>query len=388
MNSFRTHPDIPDNLSPMNFLYLHINCIQFTYFFLYSINVFQITLMYLMKRGVASMRHGLMSILLCLMFIGCHKTPSVQIEGETFIDPGSGKAFLLYPATYTKAPDLPSPLITKEGREILTAITKDKSYALIDVTFENGMPCDIRQGLLGKGRQFEADGQDFPTLKETGLHSVEELNRVRSITGKSISQITEDGRPEQFSGIGFMAADEDIVSVLRGDNELVRSLGLTHPQLARPLFHVWNLLLTEMQLGNWVRFWDGFPYFLYNGRKVYIQAFGTKGYQHSLFNDEIIGSTDITLSRSMDSQELSFLNTRYAGLDASEMDVLIEKLSRMHTGEMEPYYIMRYGFYEGHTIYRVDPIAIAFIFGLLSLEEIDLELNGEIFTTLTSHYTQ
>ncbi|NQT23716.1 hypothetical protein HQ585_00010 [candidate division KSB1 bacterium] len=127
---------------------------------------------------------------------------------------------------------------------------------------------------------------------------------------------------------------------------------------------------------------------MYHGRKVYIQAFGTKGYQHSLFDDEIIGSTDITVSRSIDNQEISYLNAKYASLDASEMDVLIEKLSRMHTGEMEPYYIMRYGFYEGHTIYRVDPIAIAFIFGLMSLEEIDQKLNGDIFNTLTAHYTQ
>ena len=40
------------------------------------------------------------------------------------------------------------------------------------------------------------------------------------------------------------------------------------------------------------------------------------------------------------------------------------RLTRLRTGEMEPYYIMRYGFYEGHTEYRVDPIALAVTFGL------------------------
>ena len=34
-------------------------------------------------------------------------------------------------------------------------------------------------------------------------------------------------------------------------------------------------------------------------------------------------------------------------------------------------YIMCYGFYEGHTEYRTDPIAIVFIFGLRSIEEIE-----------------
>jgi len=37
---------------------------------------------------------------------------------------------------------------------------------------------------------------------------------------------------------------------------------------------------------------------------------------------------------------------------------------------MEPHYIQWHGFYEGHTTWRTDPIVIAFIFGLRSLEEI------------------
>jgi hypothetical protein len=54
---------------------------------------------------------------------------------------------------------------------------------------------------------------------------------------------------------------------------------------------------------------------------------------------------------------------------------------------MEPYYVMRYGFYEGHTSYRVDPIAIAFIFGLRSLEEVEAAFPGAIYETLTTHFT-
>jgi hypothetical protein len=53
-----------------------------------------------------------------------------------------------------------------------------------------------------------------------------------------------------------------------------------------------------------------------------------------------------------------------------------------------PYYIMRYGFYEGHTEYRCDPIAIAYIFGLKSIEEIAATFQGDLYKTLTHHFTK
>jgi len=54
---------------------------------------------------------------------------------------------------------------------------------------------------------------------------------------------------------------------------------------------------------------------------------------------------------------------------------------------MAPYYIMRYGFYEGHTDYRADPIAIAFIFGMKSIEEIEKAFEGNLYIALTEHFT-
>jgi len=54
---------------------------------------------------------------------------------------------------------------------------------------------------------------------------------------------------------------------------------------------------------------------------------------------------------------------------------------------MSPYYIMRYGFYEGHTDYRSDPITIAFIFGLRDLEEIENVFHGNLDQVLTNHFT-
>ena len=50
---------------------------------------------------------------------------------------------------------------------------------------------------------------------------------------------------------------------------------------------------------------------------------------------------------------------------------LTRRLLDIHTGEMVPFFIQRYGFYEGHTVCRADPLAIASVFGLRSIEEID-----------------
>ena len=55
---------------------------------------------------------------------------------------------------------------------------------------------------------------------------------------------------------------------------------------------------------------------------------------------------------------------------------------------MAPYYIMRYGFYEGHTAWRADPIAIAFVFGLRRLEDIEAVFPGDLYNVLTGHFTK
>ena len=49
---------------------------------------------------------------------------------------------------------------------------------------------------------------------------------------------------------------------------------------------------------------------------------------------------------------------------------------------------MRYGFYEGHTDCRADPIAISFIFGLKSIEKIESAFQGRLYEALTEHFTK
>jgi hypothetical protein len=82
------------------------------------------------------------------------------------------------------------------------------------------------------------------------------------------------------------------------------------------------------------------------------------------------------------------VDTKYAHLDEKDRQALRTKLSRMHAGEMQPFYIFRYGFYEGHTDWRTDPIAIAFIFGLKTIDEIDRALPGQLDKVLLRSFTK
>ncbi len=293
------------------------------------------------------------------------------------------RTYPLYPERLDHKPQVPSPLITEDGREIVTCVALDSRYFLMPVTVENGEPLDYRNNQWsGKGRQLEVDSLDFPTLGRTGLHSEVELEQTKTITGVPASEITRIGRPEGHSSAGFMSQVEDIVSVLQGDNRLVGQLGLTHPQCAKPLFHVFNVILAvgkDSERGD-------VGGILYGGRKVDLKFSGHKGWQKPIFNDEILGYWEIEMRRELDLEERTFLSSRYPDLNADKMAELTGKLSFIHTGEMVPYYIMRYGFYEGHTSYRADPLAIACIFGLKSIQEIESAFEGRLYQILTDHF--
>jgi hypothetical protein len=296
----------------------------------------------------------------------------------------------VYPKTYSALPEIPSPHTTPDRAQVVTALQKDGKFVIVPVTLENA-PLTIQYGSrkIGKGKQLVVDGNDFPTLAKTGLHSERELDQTTTITGKPIEEITRIGRPEMSSRIGFMAEDEDIISVLRGDNRLVQRLGLTHSKMAKPLFHVWNLILKEYELGRIGRSWDNIQYVLYKGKHIrFGETHPTKGFQESMFNDEITGTFQITFYRELDKEEEALLKEKYSDLSKQQMAELIKRLSHMMIGEMEPYYIMRYGFYEGHTDYRADPIAVVFIFGLRSLEEIEAAFPGKLYEMLTMHFTE
>ena len=326
------------------------------------------------------------SALLIAFFLSVSNTfPTCSQEAQTIRHPETKEVLKLFPYTYDNAPPLPSPYTSEDGTKIVVALTRDNKYILIPVTVENGEPLDYKKRLWwGKGRQLEVDASDFPTLARTGLHSEQELNQTKTITGRSVAEITDIGRPEEYSEAGFMSHDEDIISVLRGDNRLVTRLKSTHPQMAEPLFHIFNLILTvrkDSERGN-------INGVLYNQKKISLKFWGHKGWQESIFDDEILGYWEIEMWRELDEEEKSYLQKKYSHLTPEEMARFIKKLSYIHTAEMAPYYIMRYGFYEGHTSYRADPIAISSIFGLRNLQDIDDAFKGELYEILMNHFSK
>jgi len=301
-----------------------------------------------------------------------------------------GQSWAIYPQTLERQPGLPSPAIADDGTELVTARTRDGRYALVEVTVPDWTRVEVKYF----GNNVLAVGAaDFPALALTGLHAEAELARVKTINGRPLAEINELCRPGRLSSSGFMAEDEDILSVLRGDDRLVRKLSLTHPLLARPLLHMWNLILREQKnaLGVWSggpHAWVHFDHFLYNGKKISYEAHFTKGGQKSPFGDGIEGGAHVFLRREMEAAEMEFLESRYKRLGPEKLAALKRSLAGLTSGEIEPFYIVRYAFYEGHTEWRVDPVAIASIFGLRSLEEIEAVFPGRLDEVLTTHCTK
>jgi hypothetical protein len=294
-----------------------------------------------------------------------------------------GRTYPLFPEKLAVCPEIPSPVRLENGTEVVIVLAGDGRYTLVPVTVENGSPLNYAQRQWGKGRQIEVDGADFPALAATGRHDETELRQVTTITGKPVAELTERGRPMVMSGAGFLAQEEEILSVLIGDNRLVEALGLKHEDLARPLFHLWNLFLAQDGVGR-----RQATYRLrYQGKEISVQWEGSRGWQESLFADEIQGMHKFEVWRELDAEEQALISERYGHLNAQQRTKLVERLTRIRSGEMVPYYIQRYGFYEGHTDYRADPLAIARIFGLKSLKEIEEVFPGRLHEVLTQPFS-
>ncbi|MEN8229249.1 MAG: hypothetical protein ABFS38_13910 [Bacteroidota bacterium] len=296
----------------------------------------------------------------------------------------------IFPFLLNEIPVQVSPALSWDGRELVLVKTGDGKFAWIDATAENGDTLNYKKSMQGKGNQVIADKADFPEFASLGIHSEEKIRNTKSITGKSVSRITVDGRPGGSSGAGFMETDETILSVIFSDNQMVQKLGLKHPDLARPLLHLWNISNTMERYNEHTPQEEKvhFQSLIYGGKEIGIKISGGRGWQESIFNDEILGRYHLEAWRDLDPGEEEFLEEHYGTLPKNELEELRRMISTLHTGEMVPYYINRYGFYEGHTDFRAEPLSIAFIFGIRSLEEIHQASGGDLSGYLTRHFNQ
>lgn len=286
-----------------------------------------------------------------------------QIVGQTIIEINS-LPYSLYPEVNKDSIELHSPFQSTLGEEYILALTDNKEYAIIPVSLSNTRSiCP----------QLIIDSVDFPELTISGLHNIEDLYSLKTITGRTLEEINQLARPGALSFDGFLSKKEDILTVLVNDNSIVDRMEMTHPELAKPLFHVLNLMDEDLKLNRWNMAhheWEHIRGFWYKNKFVNVRAYDTKGGQQSIFNDGITGAFHIKIWREPTGSERSLLQKSFKHLPKDRLEEMIQKISFINSGEMQPQYIMRYGFYEGHTSWRTDPIAIAYIFGLLPLEEL------------------
>ena len=285
-----------------------------------------------------------------------------------------------YPETNQEKPALYSPFCLENGKEYVIANTSNNEWGVIEVSLSN------ERGIC---QQLVIDSSDFPILAITGLHDERNLMSMTEITGRTLNEISILAKPGGLSSAGFIAEDEAIRSVLINDNRIVKKMGLTHPQLATPLFHVLNMMDADLEINRWnmaKHEWENIRYFFYNGNKVNVKAYDTKGGQKSIFDDGIMGAFHIKLWRELGANDRKFLKRIYNDLDETSFNNLIDRLSFINIGEIQPQYIMRYGFYEGHTFWRADPVAIAYIFGLKSIEELYTIFGKDLKEILFEHH--
>ena len=331
------------------------------------------------------MQKQLTILLSIFLFVACkqdryrNKLPKISSDKLKFT-----------PELYVEKPELPSPSISENGREMVLLKTKNNHYTWVNATLENGEPFDYKKRLFGKGNQLVADVKDFPHFARKGIHTEEELRNTKTITGHSVSQITVDGRPWGSSGVGFLAEDETIMSVIYADNQTVKKLRLTHADIARPLFHFCNIIndFEKNSLDSLTNKRIEIEALMYNGHEVKFKTEGSRGWQESIFDDEILGTGQVEIWRDLSSGEIDFLKANYSHLSKEQLEQLQKMISWFHTSEMVFFYINRYGFYEGHTEYRPDPISVTLVFGLTSIEEAHLAVNGDLYYYFGLHFTQ
>ncbi|MBN2327652.1 MAG: hypothetical protein JXR73_10905 [Candidatus Omnitrophica bacterium] len=332
--------------------------------------------------GVFLFFFGFICMIALNLYSDASERSSKHSEGAIWSD-SARKEYPLHPAILDSMPDIPSPCRSAGGLEAVTILTEKKEYVLVPVAFTPG------ESSPPWNQPLQVDGEDFPTLGRCGLHSEIELDMTRRITGRSIAEITELGRPDRLSTDGFLCEDEDILSVLKGDNRLVKRMGLTHFELAAPLIHLCGMIQHFREAGVWSSPYHSLTapgHVLYNGKKLQLKITFTKGGQESIFNDGLNGAWGIEIWRQFEPAELDFVHQKYSHLDETEINALVEGLSHLFIGEMAPFYIYRYGFYEGHTGWRADPITIASLFGLRTLEQIESAFPKQTHEVLSRHH--
>ena len=177
------------------------------------------------------------------------------------------------------------------------------------------------------------------TFKICEQNSSSVINSLKNIAGDSIATIESKARPCAYthwhdcSEGGFIDSKESFLKVLLNDAQTVSSRGFTHHQLAAPLIQMRELTENcqggkssgQCRLGNQV--FD-------------VNVAMTLGYQESVFSDGLRSNSVVNVKNHDTGETIEY------------------------DGDLLPNYIDMYGFYEGHTPYRLSPEKIISFFKL------------------------
>ncbi len=248
-------------------------------------------------------------------------------------------------------------LVFQEG-PLIYGVGKSRVVTLrLDTDQELNVPLTKAQS------QVEAPNADGFVVG--GVNTNETIAQLTQLNGRTIAQIESDSRPgvdaqiaalngryirsTALSDAGFLGSTERLKDVLLADNTFVTSQGLNHQQLVEPLFYAMNFLeSTGSQSGR----------FRYKGNLYEASYQQWRGIVESPFHDGLRPSRDYTVTNLETGASLGF-------------------------SQAVPYFIQRYGFYEGNTPYRVDPKRILEVFFTKQDDEILQARRGERKTLST-----
>ena len=261
-----------------------------------------------------------------------------------------------YPETLAVRPALPSPTTASDGTDLVVMLTREGRWAVVPAN-----PKDAE----ARVQQRRVDAHDFPTLRAD-----------RPALGCGSRAVGDDHRPlarrDRRPRPAGRSLDGGLPGRRRGRPERPRrrqpagGRARAHPPAARP-----------PALAP--------PFTARRGRG--------RGPRHQ-------GRTGVDLRRRprglLPHRDPAVADAGRGGVSPAEVRPPSPRTvgpprgaaERDAPGEIEPHYVQWYGFYQGHTTWRVDPIAIAFVLGLRALDEIEAAFPGRLDEALTAHFTR
>ena len=202
------------------------------------------------------------------------------------------------------------------------------------------------------------DKADPNRVMATDIKSIHDISNLKQINGLNISIIEERARPNNWSDIGFIGKEDNLLDILQKDWKTVDALGTTHIELADHLKSIYDKAFRENNKGS-----ISYDFNTIKGNTINnsssIKQFDvkiqiTQGWQNDIF-DPCIDPNFYDCYR-------TFKTPINWGTDLFLTNPKNKEYIHVTDGVIK--YIKKYGFYESgkENYYRIDPIRLASVF--------------------------